>query len=182
MNSIPIPFAIGETVWFPGYGSREEWETCPDCAGSKVVTLIQGNGSRVDLACASCALGYEPPRGVIARRVSDRRPVPFTCGRVSLDGAKVRYSESPPDATAYASVDAEDLFRDHTACLARCAELNEQYAAEEERRLLANLQHNRRDMAWSARYWGRKVRELERDLALAKARLATSKDHEAVAR
>ena len=168
-GTIAIPFAIGETVWHCGYGSRVEWETCPECAGTKILTLVRGNGERVTLACAACSHGFEPPLGLVSRRIFERAPTPFLCAWVEVRGSEVRYMETTTGSGSI--VDAEDLFHDADECAARCAEINAQHAREEAQRMTANLESKRRDMAWSVFYWGRKVKGLERDLALAKARL-----------
>jgi hypothetical protein len=171
--SVPIPFALAEVVWHAGYGQHSEWSTCPECCGSKTITLTQGNGDQVSLDCACCSRGFNPPTGTIERRVSNRRPVPFICAWVEVRGEEIRYMENTTGSGTI--VDSKDLFRDQNACQQRCDELNKLFEEEQERLILATISHKRKDMAWSAHYWGRKVKDLERELELAKKRLGLIK-------
>jgi len=90
MSSIEIPFAIGQQVWHVGSGYRQEWIECPECAGTKAITMIQGNGVQVSLACAACSAGYEPPRGVIQRTYYEHRPVQVMLRRVEVRGNEIQ--------------------------------------------------------------------------------------------
>ena len=171
--SIPIPFAIGESLWHAGYGSVERWQPCPDCAGSRVLTVTRGNGESFEVDCASCSIGFEGPRGVVCRTESARSPHLVTLGSVSVDGSGIRYFEG--DYPAGTVLNPDDLFRDKHECQKRCDELNPDANAEEERRIIHNLTHNREKMAWSVHYWGRKIKDLERDLEVARKRLRECK-------
>jgi hypothetical protein len=170
--SIPIPFALGEPLWTPSNGAVAEWVECPECAGSGVITLTQGNGTAVTIACGCCWRGFDPPTGRVQRTRYGSVPEPFTPQSVEVRGDEVRYSESPPGSSCYSTKDAANLFRTIEECAARCAELDETRRANDERQAVANLASKRSSMAWSAHYWGRKVRDLERDLAAARGRLA----------
>ena len=74
-------FAIGDQVWWARFQSQERWEPCPDCCGSKVLTVSMGDGSQHVIACSLCAVAYDPPRGVI--RVDTTAPDVLL---VTLDG------------------------------------------------------------------------------------------------
>jgi hypothetical protein len=174
--TIQIPFSIGQQIWWVGNGYTEVLETCPECAGQKALTLIQGNGEQVSLACACCSCGYEPPSGVIKKIVYRHKPEKFTPHRVSTNGNEITYSQADPSATAYSYVHVKDLFASEAECLVRCVELNEKRTKEQEECAIANLASKRRNMAWSVHYWGRLVRDLEDKLVRAKACLAVSKD------
>lgn len=180
--SIPIPFPIGEPIWWVGYGVKKEWVECPECAGTKVLTLIQGNGEKVTIDCACCSRGYEPPHGVIERTVYEHTPTRFIPGRVEISGGVIRYSESGPDAACYRIVRVDELFSDRDECEAACVQLNEDRAKQDAELAVRNLASKRREMAWSVHYWGRKVKELERDLVTARERLQRCKEKQGVAR
>ena len=47
--TIPIPFAIGQQLWAISSGHGETWITCPECDGTKVLTLVKGNGESIKL-------------------------------------------------------------------------------------------------------------------------------------
>ncbi len=90
-------------------------------------------------------------------------------------GDDIRYSEVNSDATSYTTANANDLFTERDACAARCVVLNDEHAAEMNARAIHNLMTSRRDVAFSVSYWSRKVKELEKDLSLAKERLTVCK-------
>jgi len=171
--SLPIPFAIGEIVWRCGNGHVEEYLVCPECAGTKALTLVQGNGEQVFIACACCSLGSDPPSGRVKRTRFEHRPERFLCARVDVNGDVIRYRD---DALSCSYCEATRLFRSHEECQRACDAENAQRAEEEKARAIANLASKRRDMAWSVHYWGRKVRDLAKDLETARARLAVCKD------
>ena len=177
--SIPIPFAIGETVWFAHNTPSYRTVACPECAGTKALTIIKGNGEQVSVACPVCedrANGYYGPTGYVHETVYDFKPQKFTCNRVSIYGSEISYSESRPDANCYSSVDANNLYRDYDVCLARCQELVAQHEAEDERRVLANIRSKREHLAFSVSYWSKEVKKLERELQAARDRLCVSRE------
>lgn len=173
--SLPIPFAIGETVWWIGPGHRREPVTCPECAGTRAHTLTLGNGETVSIACEHCRSGYNPPQGLVWLDVYEYAPTPFVCGRIDISGDRIHYSESGPDATAYSSAYAADLFRDRDACLVRCAEKTAEQVALEAGRSAAIAESKRRGLSHSASYWRRQISDAEKVIADARARLSAIK-------
>ena len=97
MTTITLPFELGVTVWHPSNGHNETWVTCPECMGSKVVTLTLGNGEQYQLGCAACGPGYEQPRGVVQETKYCCVPESFTPRRFSIEGSEIHYSESSPE-------------------------------------------------------------------------------------
>jgi len=175
MSSIPIPFPLGERAWWTGNGHREEWVTCPECAGTRAVTMILGNGEQYSLHCDNCRAGYEPSAGVVKRTFYEHAPQQITLNRVSVDGNKIRYSQESPDATCYGVIYAEHLFARQEECQAACDRLNEQRNKEERDRAWQILLQNRQKMAWSVHYWRDRAARLRRELATVEARLAVVK-------
>ena len=171
---IPIPFAIGVEVWWVGNGYREEMVACPECCGSRAITMILGNGEHVSLGCALCGPGYQPPTGQIKRTYYQYAPERYVPELVRIDGEEVVYHKALLGG-GYRVAYPHDMFTDKTACQDRCDELNKQRTAEEDRRATAILQSKRRELAYSATYWRQQVKKLEDDLARVKARLAMCK-------
>jgi len=176
--SIPIPFALGQALWWVGSGYQEEWIVCPECCGTKAITMVRGDGTAVSVHCVACAVGFEPPTGKVKRIFYQHRPTPFVPRRVEIRGQEILYSTSDPDAQCYSSVPASLLFASKEACQAACDALNAERTKHEEERAIAMLASTRRGLAWSVHYWGRLVKELERHLAQARARLAVCKEKE----
>ena len=126
--SLPIPFAIGEEVWWVGPGWKQEMITCPECAGTRALTLILGNGESVSLACDNCSLGYDPPRGVVKRTYYHHEPEQFQCLDVRIDSAtEFRYLCHDRGSKS------TDLYRDRDECAKACTALNEKRKEDEER-------------------------------------------------
>ena len=172
-NTISIPFAIGSTVWWTGHGAREVTETCPECAGTAVLTLIKGNGERVTLECNNCQMGYSRPTGTVRFTVTEFRPTPFVCNRVTeVRGDVVRYSSASPDAPCYSTVESTDLFATEEECAAACAVKTAAAEVARKGNAAAHLESKRRSLAHSTHYWKRLAETHERDAATCRARLA----------
>src|SRR5690606_17756102 len=138
--------------------------TCPECAGTKVLTLIKGNGERVDLDCSNCSPGFDPPSGQVPRTIYEHSPTPFTPRRVDMSGGEFTYSSASPDDNCYSMRYAKDLYRTREECEAACVKLNEERTAHDERQALINLQHKRRSLSHSATYWTQQAAKLRKDL------------------
>ncbi len=55
----------GDAFWSASYGMIHVAKTCPVCYGKLCVTLILGNGDRIELPCDYCGRGWEGPKGVV---------------------------------------------------------------------------------------------------------------------
>jgi hypothetical protein len=170
-GAIEIPYAIGSDLWWVGYGGREDWVTCPECAGTKVVRLTLGNGEQYEIDCRACSVGYDPPSGVVKHHVYEHRPTPFHARRVEIWGNSFRYGEESPESGCWRPVEVGDLYESREECAARCEALNQERAAQEATRQIQNLASKRRDLAWSVHYWRGQKRRLERELASVNGRL-----------
>lgn len=175
-DTIALPFAIGVQIWHAGTEPREGWVMCPECAGTKVVTLTLGNGEQHSLDCANCSAGMDPPRGKVCTQRYDFSPVPFIPARVRVDGDEFSYSESGPDAGCYSSIDSKNLFARREDCVVACARLSAEHKQQLAEYEIRNLAGRRRNLAWSVHYWGSQVKRLERDLVVARERLARCKE------
>ena len=170
--SIPIPFAIGAEMWHAGYGTTSEWEPCPECEGNMAVTLIRGNGEHVSLDCACCSRGGERPSGRVERKRGARHPRPVVLGSISISSGQLTYFEM----SCGTCLNPEDLYETVQECQARCDVLNAEWDRQQADQIIRNMLHQRESLAWSVHYWGRKVKELERDLEAAHARLNASRE------
>lgn len=172
MTTINSPFNLGETVWTIDGPCREEQVVCPECCGTCVIEMIKGNGERVSLDCNLCAPGFDPPNGWIKKTVWESRPAKFTPTKiVEFYDGKFRYKGTPSER----NVPCDQLFRSEEECRLACDAINTEQTKDDERRLLANIQSNRRSLSHSTHYWKERVRRIEEELAAAKARLARCK-------
>lgn len=174
--SIAIPFALDTELWWTGNGYAETWVECPECAGTKAITMIQGNGTRVSIDCAACSMGYEPPRGVIKQVTHQHKPERYTPRRVKVDGDEIWYSEASPFESGYTQVSAKSLFASKDDCQTACDDLNHQRNLMERKRDVDNLLYKRKKMAWSVHYWGRMLANKQRELETIKARLSVCQE------
>lgn len=170
-NSIKIPFAIGQKVWHAKSSQEPEYITCPDCLGEKVLTVLQGNGLKFTIECAACRVSYDPPTGRVKTRLYKVYPQAFTCHLINIVHNTFYYYDEHKN-----SAESDRLFTTLEECQKKCDELNKKHAEEQDRILMASLQSRRRDLAWSVHYWSRQVKDLERQLELAKARLNVCKE------
>lgn len=171
--SLPIPFALGETVWRATFGTVAREVECPECAGTCALTLVKGNGETVSLECNNCQSGYDAPRGWVKAESFEAKVEPFTCRRITSYGENdIHYSESSPGAACYSSCDAKYLFRDRAEAQALAEKMAAEHLVERERCAVANLASRRRSLSHSTHYWKSQVTRLEHELETARARLA----------
>lgn len=171
MGSIEIPFNIGDHVWWIGHGYHEEFVTCPECLGQKMLTVVRGNGESFTIHCACCSMGYDPPTGVIKKTFYHFEPTEFVCKTVQFYSDDFRYENEVGET----SDTKGHLFATKEECQKACDALNEYHSKNEERRMLANISSKRRDVAWSVHYWASKVSDLKKELEIAQDRLNVSK-------
>jgi len=168
--SIPIPFEVGSTVWWPGRGYKTREVTCPECCGTRSLKLTLGNGAVETLKCAHCGPGYDPPRGSVTEHYHEHTPEEITLGNVGLDSRDGPRYNIPDGGYVYATA----LFSTREACGARCVELNAAAAEDEERRRVVNLESKRRGLAFSVSYWRRKIADLKHEIEVAENQLGRS--------
>ena len=56
---------VGSTIYVSRFGQKEVFLKCPVCFGEKIVTLILGNGDKVEMPCECCSRGVEPSTGYV---------------------------------------------------------------------------------------------------------------------
>jgi hypothetical protein len=168
--SIPIPFAIGETAWWVGHRTRCEKVQCPECCGALALSLRLGNGETYSVECAACRLGYDPPSGLVTVERAGHEPREFTCDRVELYSGTLRYQWDT--GNGFYSATPDDLFATREECAAECERRNVKLRADLLERDTMNIAFHRSKVAWSAHYWRSAIVRLERELALARDRLA----------
>ena len=172
MKSLPIPFAIGQKVWWIGQGHNTRVIVCPECMGTKAVTMILGNGTEISLGCRACTSGFNSPTGTRTEIYYEHIPHLFICTDVRAEGrGEFRYAGGGHDY-----INSETLFEDHAECIKECDRLNEEKTQQERDRDLQNILGARKDMAWSAHYWTRKRSDLRKELESVERRLAAIKE------
>lgn len=166
-GSLPIPFALGVTVWSIGNERREIVEKCSDCLGQCTIIVETRTGERFEVECKTCwPGGFEPARGVVVRYEYQCEPTPFTPRRVTMHGNEFRYSESPLGVDSYSSTSAADMFHDRDKCQAACDARNKDRTERDCEQFYARAKRGRKDQAWNLTYWrgerARLVADIER--------------------
>ena len=168
MVEIPVPFKIGETLWHAARNHHEEKVQCPECMGTRVITMTLGTGERVALDCEMCRVGWDSARGWVTRSVLTFRAEKFMT--VDLEFRSLGEVVYINDRGLRA--DARVLFPGLEECRVECSRLQQEHDRGREAMMMANLESKRKHLAFSAHYWKRKIVDLEKDLERCRARLA----------
>lgn len=174
MRHIDIPYAIGSEVWFVGPAWDTEYIQCPECLGTKASIVILANGETYSLDCAACAVGYDPPRGVIKRTVCGYKPRKVTLMSVDIRDGLVDYYR-----TSEGLAKEDQIFETEQDCIARAGELSAQHQAEQDEMAINHLKSKKRSLAFSVHYWRGVVSRLRKELESAEKRIHVCKEREA---
>lgn len=171
--SIEVPFAIGETVWHAGAKYRDEYPVCPDCAGTKTVTVRLGNGDEHAIPCGCCGGGtYEGAKGYIKHTLCVYEPTQLTLARVTgFDKGNAEYTDMPEGVSCYNIYNSSTLFRDKAECEAACEKLRAKAQADSDALDLERRKGKRKDAALSVSYWRKQAAQLRKELANVERRL-----------
>lgn len=151
---------VGDTIYVVRGGSTGATRPCRVCNGDRCVTLILGNGDHVALDCEYCGIGREAPTGRETFYEWHAAAVPYSVTGIETistpSGDTIRYRSGAENC--YSVFDAKDCFPSAEAAAARCAELDAENEAEQERKMRAKEKQNK-TYAWHAGYH---LREAER--------------------
>ena len=158
-------FDIGDKVFRGQYAITEEWETCPDCFGKLKLTVKIGDDSIVEIPCARCSLGYDPPRGVVKTYRNKTVVKPHIVTGLTISGDKTEYQldgsygesgsswvNSPEEATFATEVDAMEYAESERI----------EHEKTENRRLHAKTQDHH-SWAWHVTYHRRELKRSEQE-------------------
>ena len=162
-------YQIGDEVWFAKFESAEASIVCPDCGGTKYVTMEMFDGARHTLDCEGCKVGFEGPRGRIT--TWQRKPVaePVRVSSVSIEADKIEYRVNG------GWIAAEDrLFLTKEEAMVRADEVAADAMREEGERLQRKAKADR-SWAWHVHYHRRCVRQAEKDIAYHTSKLAVAR-------
>lgn len=165
--SIALPFALGSTVWHIGPSERTVTVTCPECAGTKAITVTTGTGATYTLKCHHCGPGYRGPTGQVQERVPGHEPRQVTLEKLH----EWREGRATYLGLGTGLIRDDYLFATREECQACCDRLNAEQKEHCERRNLAELTRNREHLAFSVPYWRRELRQLEEKANLVRAQL-----------
>jgi hypothetical protein len=163
-------YKIGDRVWYAERKAVEKTVVCPDCFGSKALTVIKGDGSQVSIGCAGCASGYEPPKGYINYMSSEVAVSTSVIDRLEIKTDKTTYGSS-----GFYSVEECDIFDTKEEAEARALVLAKEYNDEQLARIYQKEKHNR-TWAWNVRYHRDCIKRAEKDIVYHTAKLNAAKE------
>ncbi len=158
-------FKIGDKVFQSSYGRHEKWVTCPDCLGSKRVTVVLGDGTEVKIECGGCYPGgYESSLGVIRQYDYSTQTNERTVTGICMRGTEVSYELNHFEGQcSYYHGNDTDTFATREEALAYGESKRLENEADENKRLMAKTKDHK-SWAWNATYHRREIKRLERDL------------------
>lgn len=173
-------FKVGDKAYLASMESHQERVVCPDCLGSKYITVILGDKTELHIDCCTCGIGYDPPRGYVTYH--SYRPKPQV-EEITIDGVEYAKNEGGYTATKYeynksscswrtASPDRVFLFKEEAQ------EKAESMAKEASERALNDFLSKEKPThtwAWNATYHRRMMKHAEQDYQYHKAKLEAAK-------
>lgn len=170
-------FSFGQVVYAVVSDTKEEYLPCPDCGGTKFVTVIT-HAETVTLDCKGCERGYLGPCGFLVKYV----PSVFVVSRpiVSLE---TDWQESgtyeyriPSDSGGRWSKKEHELFATEEEAAASCAQvLKEKQDIEEYR--ISQKQKAEKSWAWHVHYYQKQIRDAKNTIEYATLQLNAAKKH-----
>lgn len=147
-------YEIGDKVFAASFERVDNWEICPDCCGSRYLTVIMGDGSQATIQCAECAAGYDPPRGKVSRPKFSTQPK-----RATITGMEVK-----PDEIRYYSDsyiwNEQDLYLTEDEAKEAGEILAAKYWEEENKRYTRKNKHDR-TWAWNVSYYRKSLKDAQ---------------------
>jgi len=147
----------------------DKWVTCPDCFGTKTLSVILGDGTEMVIDCAGCAPGLNEPRGVI--KSYDYEPIveSKTVTGLSIDGEEIEYHFHLA-GSCYTVAKSEDIFASKGEAEERAEVLFEECRRNQENSL-QRKEKPTRDWAWHVHYYRQQIRRAKQDIERAEAKL-----------
>lgn len=162
-------YNIGDTVWFAHRKIVTDRVICPECFGKKILTVILGDNSKVEIDCMGCASRLENPRGYCEYYKQEITVKQIAISGFECNGIKTRYRFD----SCYI-VDEEDVFDTKEATEVRAKELAEQHNKEELDRIYRK-EKNHKNWAWHVYYYRNQIRSALKDIEYAEKCLHIAK-------
>ena len=156
------PFKVGDVVWFANCNTRPVEHPCPVCFGKLKVTVILGDGSRVETPCQNCGLGFNGPRGFVQEYEYVAKPEQVTITRIEQEITAKGVKQSLFGSNRI----LDDLaFRTETEALAKCEEIAAQHRLEQETRACFIKKNQNKSYSWNAGYHMRTAEDYREKVA-----------------
>jgi predicted RNA-binding Zn-ribbon protein involved in translation (DUF1610 family) len=169
-------YNIGDEVWWATSGSRQVWETCPDCGGTKYIRLIMFDNTEHQIECKNCGPGYNPPCGRVSFYEYQAETKKGTISGVEINyKGEVEYKLKKGDNSCYCVLES-DLFSTEQEAETHAQELVKKHN-EEERNRIFKKEKDTRTWAYNVSYHRRCIKDAEKNLVYHTAKLNAAKAH-----
>ena len=166
-------FNLGDNVFRATWDSEPAYITCPDCGGTKFVTVRLWDGTEHTLDCDGCKKGYYPPSGTVL--YYKRTPAAKSC---IITGISIEAKDNKIEYTCEGEYtyrcDQSDLFRDQAICL-KYAEKKAKEAEEREKENELKKVKAHRNWSWHVHYYRRQIRDAKKTIERAEAALSVAR-------
>lgn len=168
-----MKYDVGQQVWWATFRAGEHWETCPDCGGTGRLRVTFHDEAQVSIECQNCALGYDPPTGLVKwyGRTPEVRQITIT-GFEFKDG-KASY-HSGIGGGSYHRIEESELFLSEEGAKVHADKLAAEHDAAERARIL-NKEKGTRSWAWNASYHRNCIKRAQKDIDYHTAKLNVAK-------
>lgn len=165
----PPKYQIGDEVYVPRFRNVEKSIPCPDCCGTKALTVIMGDGEQLSINCAWCAKGYDPPRGYLI--VYDWAA--YT-ERSYIEGVERSDGTYEYRGCGWSEKEDQIALTKEAAQVIACKRA-EAHNEAEQHRYLACKEQTSRSWAWNASYHRNKIKQAQKDIEYHTAKLNVAK-------
>ena len=164
---------MGDKVYRATYKETEKFITCPDCCGTKHVSVILGDGTSVTIECGGCDPGgYQSSTGAIKQYEYKVEVVECTVVGVRAQYGEIEYDLLPRfnvNSFCYYTVKDEEVFCTHQEAAEYGEVLRLKHESEANKRLMAKTKDHK-SWAWNAAYHMRCIKKLEAELEYHKSK------------
>jgi len=161
-------FKKGDTVWAASFHNNYPvLVPCSVCAGTRKVTLILGNGDKVELACDYCGKGN---CGIPTGYETEYQPVNEPKA-ITIDGIEIQLTSKGEKVEYWVGSGGchhiyydENVFAEYQDALKRGKELKQEWLDAERKQTDWMKGDVRKSFAWNAGYHLREAKRLRREI------------------
>lgn len=157
-------YNIGDELWRATFDSDVAYVVCPDCGGTRFMTVRLFDGTEHTIDCRTCERGFDGSQGRL--QVYDRTP----CAKRLV----VTSIEVEDRGTRYNYAEEYDLFFDEADALARAQVMCDDLE-KAERDSIQHKEKNTKSWAWNATYHRQGIRQAQRSLEYHTSKLDVAK-------
>lgn len=165
-------FALGQAAYHATWDSEPSTYPCPECGGTKTLTVILWDGAQHIIECEGCNSGFESPRGYLTVYNRHPRTEVVTITGVNTSRGELEYCCQGDHETW--GVKEEDLWPTQEEALVRAVEMSRQ-ADEDERAQIDRKEKPERSWSWHVHYHRNCIRRAEKDIVYHSGKLAAAR-------